>query len=646
VPVITVDACAEYAFAAGFRGEGLITAVAVAGAESQPPYNTTSHNPDASTGDDSYGLWQINMLGSLGPARRKQFGLSRNDQLFDPATNARAAYSISSGGSNWSPWTTYKNGKHRPFLDRARAAADAVSRRGGAAIAAGAQPVSASQPAVIAGEVLPHGGSISDVSGVSSLFPGVQLTGVSTADADKIRRMGISGQVSLSIAETAQIELTYADPRGSIETWQRFVSLTTARLGDLDMQVNSVGFGAQSGLEVLAVTLRPRTVEKMRQPDLNKSRTWADLSPTEVLNERARAASMRFYGKGTARRSQIVQLGRDDATGQQAETDWDLGQRLAREEGFWFFESAGALYFAPPTWLLGKGTVVQARYRSPQHQWNVLDVPDAKLTVDEVINTRAFSRVIRLKLPRWRGEQVRPGMTCQFDGLPMFSTKLFEKGPALYIVTDVSWPLDGGIAPVDVEIMEAIDPVPQPPPPDVTVTDATGPAGAAPSASAPAGGNVSNQGKGSYGWQYDAPGGTASGPQPGAIVLRDHLKSRYNFIGTTGIYADRNVNGTSSKSAHAEGRAVDLHVPLSSVQGSQLAAYCVSYASRLGVQYIIWNKRSWKATDNPRDWKTYRPPNGKTDATSEHRDHVHVELCWEAARYLNHDAIKGIGVGP
>lgn len=41
--------------------------------------------------DDSYGLMQINMLGGLGPARLRQFGISSADQLFDPDTNMRAA---------------------------------------------------------------------------------------------------------------------------------------------------------------------------------------------------------------------------------------------------------------------------------------------------------------------------------------------------------------------------------------------------------------------------------------------------------------------------------------------------------------------------------------------------------------------------
>ena len=60
-------------------------------------------NPSAYNGtppDDSYGLWQINMYGNLGPARMSQFGLSNKSQLFDPATNAAAAYSIWNGNPN------------------------------------------------------------------------------------------------------------------------------------------------------------------------------------------------------------------------------------------------------------------------------------------------------------------------------------------------------------------------------------------------------------------------------------------------------------------------------------------------------------------------------------------------------------------
>jgi len=112
---------------AGFSGNSLVIAVAVALAESGG--NANAHNPVGL--DNSYGLWQINMYGSMGPARRKQFGLKSNSELFDPVTNAKAAYAISNGGKNWRPWTTYTSGKYLPYMSRARKAAGNPDTSGG-----------------------------------------------------------------------------------------------------------------------------------------------------------------------------------------------------------------------------------------------------------------------------------------------------------------------------------------------------------------------------------------------------------------------------------------------------------------------------------------------------------------------------------
>jgi hypothetical protein len=61
--------------------------------------NPAAFNGDAKTGDKSYGLWQINMLNALGTSRAKLFGITDEKQLFDPATNARAAF-VLWGGNN------------------------------------------------------------------------------------------------------------------------------------------------------------------------------------------------------------------------------------------------------------------------------------------------------------------------------------------------------------------------------------------------------------------------------------------------------------------------------------------------------------------------------------------------------------------
>ncbi len=102
---------AGHAQAAGFTGNDVNIAVAVALAESGG--DPRAHNPVPP--DNSYGLWQINMLGSMGPERRKRFGLKSNEDLYDPATHARAAYGIWKA-QGWSRgWTTDSAGSDKRF---------------------------------------------------------------------------------------------------------------------------------------------------------------------------------------------------------------------------------------------------------------------------------------------------------------------------------------------------------------------------------------------------------------------------------------------------------------------------------------------------------------------------------------------------
>ncbi len=74
-----------------------------------------AYNPNAATGDNSYGIWQINLLGRLKEARMTQLGLSKPEDLFDLATNARCMghlyrEALSWGrASGWSPWGAYTN---------------------------------------------------------------------------------------------------------------------------------------------------------------------------------------------------------------------------------------------------------------------------------------------------------------------------------------------------------------------------------------------------------------------------------------------------------------------------------------------------------------------------------------------------------
>jgi hypothetical protein len=87
---------------AGFKGQQLKEAWAIAKRESGG--RPGAFNGNASTGDKSYGLFQINMIGNLGPTRMAKFELSAYEDLFDPYRNAEIAYYMSQGGKNWSAW--------------------------------------------------------------------------------------------------------------------------------------------------------------------------------------------------------------------------------------------------------------------------------------------------------------------------------------------------------------------------------------------------------------------------------------------------------------------------------------------------------------------------------------------------------------
>lgn len=60
-------------------------------------------------GSVDYGLMQINSIhadmvgGDL-------------EKLRDPATNIKIAYSLSRGGTNWTPWSAYNSGKYLKYL--------------------------------------------------------------------------------------------------------------------------------------------------------------------------------------------------------------------------------------------------------------------------------------------------------------------------------------------------------------------------------------------------------------------------------------------------------------------------------------------------------------------------------------------------
>ena len=108
---------AKLAMSAGFSKSEAKTMAAIAGGEST--FNNKAHNNNALTGDNSYGLWQINMLGKMGAARRAEFGISSNEDLFNPMTNAKAAKKIYDS-QGFGAWGAYKDGNAAKYTNAAQ----------------------------------------------------------------------------------------------------------------------------------------------------------------------------------------------------------------------------------------------------------------------------------------------------------------------------------------------------------------------------------------------------------------------------------------------------------------------------------------------------------------------------------------------
>src|SRR6266404_5020546 len=98
---LTTGDVALVARQAGFSGTDLLTAVAIACAESSGNPNAVGDQTLAPDRGPSIGLWQIN----IGNKAHPEYA---DVDLTDPQTNANAAFEVySSAGNSFRPWSTF-----------------------------------------------------------------------------------------------------------------------------------------------------------------------------------------------------------------------------------------------------------------------------------------------------------------------------------------------------------------------------------------------------------------------------------------------------------------------------------------------------------------------------------------------------------
>jgi hypothetical protein len=130
---------------------------------------------------------------------------------------------------------------------------------------------------------------------------------------------------------------------------------------------------------------------------------------------------------------------------------------------------------------------------------------------------------------------------------------------------------------------------------------------------------------------YAGQSSCSSTAQPGVTAFRDLVVATYPCLGSGSINRGCSVGG---KSEHKEGRAWDWPVNVGHAAPDALLGWLLAsdaqgnahaMARRLGLMYIIWNRKIWKAYQPSKGWQSY-------SGASPHTDHVHFSFSWAGAK--------------
>jgi hypothetical protein len=147
--------------------------------------------------------------------------------------------------------------------------------------------------------------------------------------------------------------------------------------------------------------------------------------------------------------------------------------------------------------------------------------------------------------------------------------------------------------------------------------------------------------------RYDPQTTCQPNPKPGVVAFRDLILETYPRTGAGRISRACNIGSTSE---HKEGRAWDWGVNAANPNQKRKARLVLDWlfakdrhgnrharARRLGIMYIMWNRRMWSAWVP--GWERYCVQEGAScisvrsgSPVHPHRDHMHFSFSWKGAR--------------
>jgi hypothetical protein len=124
-----------------------------------------------------------------------------------------------------------------------------------------------------------------------------------------------------------------------------------------------------------------------------------------------------------------------------------------------------------------------------------------------------------------------------------------------------------------------------------------------------------------------------AGLMPDAQLVVRCAVAHFDIASIGGLATGGHVTGSD----HYTGRAVDLMIddwstPEGVAFGDRVAAYFLADPQAFGITYLIWRNRIWSAARG--GWRPYAHPDGRTDPTALHMDHLHVSVAGNSATGL------------
>lgn len=454
----------RYAYAAGFRGDNLAIAIAVALGES-------SGRVEVVNSIGCVGLWQINQ-----PVHVAAHPSWTRSWLQQAGNNAKAAFTLSGGGKHFGPWVVYTNGSYKRFMATARTAAASAASSG-----SGSGPKFHGSSGGGGADASPQATGHVDPSKFPKPPPARQIED----DPDPRIRLGrlylhggklheniadavTDATLSWSTSEVTQLALTLADPgfdlyrSGYFEQGQALLyreKKDDYLPGfDLSLRIASITLdGGSAGTGGMTVAARAESVWKLKRR--RGAKVMRKASPTEFVEAECKAAGVKCVAQPSAQRAHVSRdvagKGAEEATGSNRPSSWTTFQRLAQELGYLCFEYADTVYFGKPTWLVNRDdtpTQIALPLDGAPEVWMAREMPSITMSEDSDVPVD----VSGIQIEKSRLRECRPGRAVQIRGLPPLSYR-----PLL--CTSMSVPLLGN-GPIELAAATAVNPDPQPPP--------------------------------------------------------------------------------------------------------------------------------------------------------------------------------------